>query len=154
MKLRRFWPWCLLLIPIVVGLFRLRFDVEVLNLLPDSEPVVHGLKLYQQNFANAHELIITLESSDAERTEASARSLAEWLRKESALVKGVTWQPPWLEHPEQGAELIAYLWLNQPPDVFRELSTRLAETNLPAVLFRARTSRDFIQSGRHWPLEL
>jgi len=31
-----------------LGIYRLRFDVEVLNLLPRGEPVVEGLKLFQQ----------------------------------------------------------------------------------------------------------
>ena len=34
MKVPRHWPWLLALIPVAIGLARLRFDVEVLNLLP------------------------------------------------------------------------------------------------------------------------
>ena len=37
---RRYWFWLLLLIPVGIGLGRLRFDVEVLNLLPDDLPAV------------------------------------------------------------------------------------------------------------------
>src|SRR6185295_16983461 len=39
-----------------------------------------------------------------------------------------------LERPAEGAELIAYLWLNQPASVFAELSQRLASANLPVVV--------------------
>ena len=60
--LPRHWPWLLALIPIAFGLARLRFDVEVLNLLPADVPAVRGLKIYQQNFANARELIITVRA--------------------------------------------------------------------------------------------
>lgn len=133
-------PWLLLLLLIAVGLgiYRLRFDVEVLNLLPADEPVVQGLKLFQQYFANARELIITVRSEQPEAAEQAARWLAERLRKETNLVSEATWEPPWLEHPEQSAELIAYLWLNQPPKAFGELTNRLAETNLPMILQDAR----------------
>ena len=50
----------------------------------------------------------------------------------------VTWQPPWQEHPEQIAELIAYLWLNQPPEIFPQLAGHLSETNLANVLAATR----------------
>ncbi len=60
------------------------------------------------------------------------------MRKEPNLVAGATWQPPWLERPEQSAELVAYLWLNQPAELFGELTGRLAETNLLALLRDAR----------------
>jgi predicted exporter/lauroyl/myristoyl acyltransferase len=134
----RFLPWLALLTLIVIGLLRLHFDVEILNLLPSDVPAVEGLKLYQQHFANARELIITVRSPDAETTEAAARAIAETLSETGAHTASVAWQPPWLEHPGQSAELLAYLWLNQPPGVFGELTNRLAEKNLPALLASAR----------------
>ncbi|MFA6544653.1 MAG: MMPL family transporter, partial [Limisphaerales bacterium] len=131
------WLW-LLLIPLALGLVRLRFDVEVLNLLPASLPVVQGLKLFQQHFASAEELIVTLESDSPESTEASARSLAEHLRSKTNLIASTMWQSPWNEHPEQAAELAAAVWLNQPPEAFAALATRLTGTNVQATLADAR----------------
>ncbi len=138
MKLSRHWLWLLLLVPIAIGFARLRFDVEILNLLPDSSPVVQGLKLYQKNFSNSRELIITLKSPDAETTENAARSIAEKLRSATNLVTRVTWQPPWLEHPTQAAELVAFLWLNQSPEIFGQLTNRLTGENLTNTLLEAR----------------
>ncbi|MHB8520948.1 MAG: LpxL/LpxP family acyltransferase [Limisphaerales bacterium] len=132
------WWWLVLIIPLAVGLARLRFDVEVLDLLPPDVPAVAGLKLYQQHFANARELIITVRAPEADAAESTARTIAERLRRETNLVAEVTWQPPWLEHPEQTAELIAHLWLNQPPEIFGQLANRLAETNLAAILAATR----------------
>ena len=66
MKLRprhALWLALLLLLP---GLFRLRFDVDVLNLLPANVPAVQGLKLHQKYFADANELIVTIEAEEAE----------------------------------------------------------------------------------------
>jgi uncharacterized protein len=137
MKWFRPW-WFLLLIPIALGLARLHFDVEVLDLLPANVPAVQGLKIYQQHFANARELILTVKAENPEIAEATAKSIAEKLRAETNLVSDATWQPPWLEHPEQTAELIAYLWLNQPPEKFANLSVQLSETNLANVLAATR----------------
>ncbi len=134
----RRWLWLLLLIPVGVGFFRLRFDVDVLNLLPEDVPTVRGLKLYQKHFANARELIITMHAADAETSEAAARSLAQTLRSATNIVRTVHWQPPWLEQPAQFAELIGYLWLNQPPAAFGELTNRLAPANRAGTLAEMR----------------
>ncbi len=94
--------------------------------------------MYQQHFANARELILPSKRADADAAKSAAQSIAENLRQETNLVADATWQPPWLEHPEQMAELIGYLWLNQPPEVFGQLADRLAETNLASVLIATR----------------
>ncbi len=139
MKPRWFrWWWPALLIPLLAGLARLRFDVDPLDLLPADVPAVAGLKIYQQHFANARELIITISAPDAARAERAARTIAGRLRPQTNLVAAVDWQPPWLEHPEQATELIAYLWLNQPPEILAALETGLAETNLVATLAATR----------------
>ena len=70
--------------------------------------------------------------------ETRPRSIAAALRARPDLISGANWQPPWLEHPGQTSELIAYLWLNQPPAIFQELADRLAETNLATVLAATR----------------
>lgn len=132
------WLWLFLLAPVVLGLMRLHFDAEVFDLLPTDLPAVQGLKLYQEHFSNARELIIALRGPDAEKTETAARALAEQLRAKTNLVSSVTWQPPWLEHPDQAAELLAYLWFNQPPGQFEELTNRLAPDKLAAAFSAAR----------------
>ncbi len=132
------WWWAILLVPMAAGLARLHFDADVLNLLPARIPTVQGLKMYQEHFANARELIITVQSPNADATKSAAQSIAGNLRRETNLVADATWQPPWLEHPEQMAELIGYLWLNQPPEVFGRLAGSLVETNLANVLNATR----------------
>ena len=102
-----------------LGVARLHFDADVLDLFPSQIPAVEGLKLYQQHFANSRELIITVTAADADAAKSAAQSIAETLRQETNLVSDATWQPPWIERPEQMAELIAYLWLNQPPQIFQ-----------------------------------
>jgi predicted RND superfamily exporter protein len=131
--LKRWW-WALLVVAVGLGLCRLRFDVDILNLLPPDEPTVQGLKLYQKHFTNARELVVTLRAPDAERAERLADALAARLRQQTNLVVGVSWQPPWMENPGQMAELLGCLWLNQPPESFGALTNRLAPDRLQAVL--------------------
>jgi uncharacterized protein len=132
------WWWLLLLVPIIAGLARLHLDAEMLDLLPAKVPAVQGLKLYQQHFTDARELIVTVRAADRETAERTARAIAENLSRATGLIAAVTWQPPWLEHPDQTAELIAYLWLNQPPEMFTRLAGQLSETNLPNLLAATR----------------
>jgi predicted exporter/lauroyl/myristoyl acyltransferase len=137
MKWFRWW-WLVLLIPIIAGLARLHFDVEVLDLLPGDIPAVQGLKIYQEHFANARELIITVSAPDREAAAAAAETIATQLLGQSNLVATVTWQPPWQEHPEQTAELVAYLWMNQPPKIFNRFAAQLSPTNLAGILAATR----------------
>jgi predicted RND superfamily exporter protein/lauroyl/myristoyl acyltransferase len=131
--LKRWW-WALLVVAVGLGLCRLRFDVDILNLLPPDEPTVQGLKLYQKHFTNARELVVTLRAPDAERAERLAGALAARLRQQTNLVAGVSWQPPWMEEPGQMAELLGCLWFNQPPESFGALTNRLAPDRLQSVL--------------------
>ena len=131
--LKRWW-WALLAVAVCLGVWRLRFDVDILDLLPPDEPTVQGLKLYQQHFANARELIITLRAPESEQAERLADVLAERLRQQTNLVSEVTWQAPWMEHPEQLGELLGWLWFNQPPESFGSLTNRLAPDQLKSVL--------------------
>jgi predicted RND superfamily exporter protein len=132
------WWLLLLLVPGAAGLARLRFDVEVLNLLPANLPVVAGLKLHQRHFAGASELILTIHSRDAETAEAAARGLALALRAQTNLVSRALWQPPWRERPEEMAELLALTWLNQRPEAFAQLADRLAADKLGAAVEATR----------------
>jgi predicted exporter/lauroyl/myristoyl acyltransferase len=127
-----------LFVPLALGLGRLRIGTEVLDLLPPDEPAVEGLKTYQQHFANARELILTLRATDAGKAERLAEALATRLRAESNLVAAVSWQPPWMENPSQAAEIVGWLWFNQPPLVFGELTNRLSPSRLHAVLGESR----------------
>jgi predicted RND superfamily exporter protein/lauroyl/myristoyl acyltransferase len=131
--LKRWW-WALLIVAVCIGVWRLRFDVDILNLLPPDEPTVQGLKLYQKYFTNARELVVTLRAPDAERAEKLASSLATRLRQQTNLVESVSWQPPWMEDPGQMAELLGCLWFNQPPAEFGALTNRLAPGNLKSIL--------------------
>ena len=135
--LKRWW-WVLLVVAVCLGLARLRFDVDILDLLPPDEPTVQGLKLYQQHFTNARELVVTLRAPESDQAERLAGELAAHLRQQTNLVEDVTWQPPWMERPDQLGELLGWLWFNQPPGDFAALTTRLAPDQLKPVLDETR----------------
>ena len=132
------WWWALLVVAVGLGLARLRFDVDILDLLPPNEPTVQGLKLYQQHFTNARELVVTLRAPDSETAERLAGELASCLRQETNLIEDVTWQPPWMERPDQLGELLGWLWFNQPPGDFAALTNRLAPDQLKPALDETR----------------
>jgi predicted RND superfamily exporter protein/lauroyl/myristoyl acyltransferase len=150
--LKRWW-WVLLTVAVCLGVWRLRFDVDILNLLPPDEPTVQGLKLYQQHFANARELVITLRAPDADQAERLAGKLANRLRQQTNLVAEVTWQAPWMEHPEQLGELLGWLWFNQTPESFGSLTNRLAPDQLKPTLEQTKealaTSMSPMDLARH-----
>src|SRR4051794_27602165 len=139
----RHWLWLLLFVPVALGVVRLRLDVEVMDLLPSNEPVVHGLKLYQKYFTDAHQLVITVRGPSAEATEAAARKITGTLLAHTNLVTMVIWQQPDElfgsgasdeELASRAAELIAYTWFNQSSEGLSNLVQRLALTNIEPTL--------------------
>lgn len=134
----RRWFWLLLAVPLLAGLVRLRFDAQVLNLLPADLPAVRGLQLYQEHFQSARDLIVTLRAADADAATAAARTLAEALRAESNLVASAFWQPPFQENARAAGPLLAWLWLNEPPARFAEMAGPLAPDRIDATLRAAR----------------
>jgi predicted RND superfamily exporter protein/lauroyl/myristoyl acyltransferase len=138
MRALRKWWWIFLAVPVALGLARLHFDMDVLDLLPADQPGLRGLKLYQERFSNARELILTVRFPNGTTAEQLAGELAAQLRSETNLVAGVSWQPPWMEQPAQAAEIAAYIWFNQPPEAFGALTNRLAPDHVKAALTEAR----------------
>ena len=136
----RWWILLILLLPLSLGIARLYLylDVEVLNLLLQNLAVPRGVKLDQKHFADARELIVTLKARNAEDAEAGERYFAEILLGRTNLVANVTWQPRGMQNSSETSELIASLWLNQPPAVFGELTNRLSSSKISALLSERR----------------
>lgn len=138
MKNRR-WLWLLVLLPLVVGLLRLRLDTEVLHLLPGDLPEVKGLKLWQEHFGGSRDLLITLRSDEAESAAQVAHEIADALRAQEGLTAAVYWQAPWREHPGESAEIAAAAWLNSPTGDVAELAERLQPAKLEPALANLRS---------------
>jgi predicted RND superfamily exporter protein len=117
------------------GLMRLRFDTDILSMMPGDLPEVKGLKAFHSAFSRNDELILVIEGGedDAGSLPAAAESLGKAL-DEQKLVKRARWKPRWNEEPEGIAELLAYLWLNGDPAVVREQAERLSPARSQATL--------------------
>lgn len=120
-----------------LGITRLKFDTDILSMLPGELPEVKGLKAHHQAFARQDEAILLLETEatgDEELTPAKlAESLAAHLERDG-VVKRARWQPQWTADPQGLSELLAYLWLNADPAEVRALAGRLSPENSQATL--------------------
>ena len=79
-----------------------------------------------------------MQADDPETASTAARVIATQLAGRSNLIRAARWQPPWLDHVEDGAENLAWLWLQQPPEAVARLELRLAATNLASELAATR----------------
>ncbi|MFT3990655.1 MAG: MMPL family transporter [Luteolibacter sp.] len=128
--LRRFAVPALLILAILtatLGLTRLKFDTDILSMLPAELPEVKGLKAFHSAFSRQDELVVLIQgNADAAGTlPDAAESLAEKLTA-SGLVKSARWKPLWTEEPAGMAELIAYLWLNGDPQTVKSQVARFS----------------------------
>jgi predicted RND superfamily exporter protein len=129
--MRKWWLYGMLLAAIAVaatGLSRLRFDTDILSMLPGELPEVKGLKAQHQAFARQDEAILLLETDGEHSPADAAKSLAAALEKDG-VAKSARWQPRWTADPEGLSELLAYLWLNGDPAETRALASRLSPEN-------------------------
>ena len=117
------------------GLLRLRFDTDILSMLPPDLPEVKGLKAFQEAFSRDDELILLIEGGEADEGSMAlaAESLATHLEA-AGVVKQARWKPRWNDEPEGVAELLSYLWLNGDPATTEALATRLAPANSVATI--------------------
>lgn len=128
---------CLMLT--LLGLSRISVNVNVLKLLPEHLPQVHGLGLFLKHFAQADQLILTVETDTPEQTESITNAIALRLESRPDLVLNVVSKPPWETRPAEFAELVAYLALNRSPETFSQFANRLT----PAQ--REHTLRDTLE---------
>ena len=117
------------------GLLRLRFDTDILSMMPADLPEVKGLKAFHQAFSRDNELIMLIEGGEADEGSmpSAAESLAKHL-KADGVVKRARWKPRWSDEPEGIAELLAYLWLNGDPAATRVQAERLSPATSNATV--------------------
>jgi len=123
-----------------LGITRLKFDTDILSMLPGELPEVKGLKAHHQAFARQDEAILLLETQATSEDDGEghtpaklAESLAAQLEKDG-VVKRARWQPQWTADPQGLSELLAYLWLNADPAEVRALADRLSPDKSQATL--------------------
>jgi predicted RND superfamily exporter protein len=119
---------------VLFGLSRIRFDVDILRLLPANLPQVEGMSLFLKHFSRSNELILTVDSKTPEDAEAAATTIAGALAKRTDLAARVVDKPLWENSPGDLAELAAYLLINAPPDQVRDSIARTAPDQVQQTL--------------------
>lgn len=129
------------------GLLRLRFDTDILSMMPGDLPEVKGLKAFHEAFSRNDEVIVVIEGGeeDAGLLGEAAASLGKLL-EERNLAKRARWRPMWNENPQGIAELLGYLWLNGDPEATKVLTEQLSpsrsEASLKESLSKVATSME------------
>ncbi|HSP42159.1 MAG TPA: MMPL family transporter [Luteolibacter sp.] len=121
----------------VSGIMRLRFDPDILGMLPPDSPEVGGLRAFQEGFAASGEAVVLIEGDESREGEmaALAESLADAIG-EAGVARRVRWRPAWMDGGGM-AEWLAFLWLNGPPDAVEKQAAALAPERLEATLQNA-----------------
>lgn len=132
----RFAGWilgALLVVGAALGLGRLRLDPDVLGMLPSEMPEVAGLKAYHERFSPRDELIVALEAAGGGEVDEEAVVELAGVLERAGLASRVRWRPDWLEEGPGMAELVAYLWLNGPPERTAGLADSLSAEHAAAT---------------------
>lgn len=122
---------------ILLGIVRVRMDVQILDLLPQSLPEVEGLQEFLIHFSKEDELLIALESSDANLLDEAVASLTRHLQSASPPPGHCTSESLWgaSTPPGELGELLAWLILNgTPTESFPYLVEGLRPDRRDAVL--------------------
>lgn len=127
------------LLVIVAGAFgvsRLDFDVDPLSLLPQELPGLQGTRLLREQKRNL--LLIAVQAEDPALVEVTADALAEHLAAKPELCASVRSKSLLQSDPAVIAEVVAYLWLNAPPQEVAKLIVSLDPASLTALLGKSK----------------
>jgi predicted RND superfamily exporter protein len=122
---------------VFLGLSRIGFNVDILDLLPRDLPQVKGLSLYLRNFARPDELIVTISAPGAADAGEASDLLDRTLSGHPETVGTVMAEPPWEKDPRGLPAMAAYLFVNSPPSTVRRITEQLSSREAPQT---ARTT--------------
>ncbi len=130
----------------VAGLLRLRFETDILEVLPRNLPSVKALKVSQKHFDNDQQVALLLQSGGDEIYEEDVAEFVATLREKLAPAR-VLYKAELEENPETFAGALAGIWRHAPPEVVLEMKSRLLdpgklEAHLATVKDEIRSSFD------------
>jgi len=123
---------------------RVQFSANLYEMLPADLPEVRGMDQLNQYFSRDGQLIVTLKANEAFIADEALASLTERLEEQPGLVSQVYRELSLTELVTEGGGLLAWLWLNAPPEEFAALAERLAPEKSQA---RIATSMETLQSS-------
>ncbi len=122
----------------IVGLTRLRFETDILEVLPRKLPSVEALKISQQHFDNDQQVALLLQGEE-EIFEEDVADLANILRERLAPAR-VLYKSEFEENPEAFGNALAEIWRYAPPADVLEMEERLLdEPSLSKHLEKVKT---------------
>ena len=133
--MRRCLPWFLLVVVLLAGFSRLRFDADPLGLLPGNLPAVAALRLHQQLFDGSREILVVLEAPTPDEARRFAEAVAGDLETMTPWVASARWE---MSLRDSLAENMAWMWLQQPTAHLADLESRWASPALQAAITEAR----------------
>ena len=134
----------------VAGLTRLRFETDILEVLPGNLPSVEALKVSKKHFGNDSQVVLLLHSEGGEIDEQDIAKLAAHLREKLAPAK-VLYKSELEENPASFGMALAEIWRYAPPADVQRLSARLLDdasltAHLGGVKEEIRGSFDQVKS--------
>ena len=123
-----------------IGVSRLSYNVEILDLLPRGVAGVEGTKWFQKVYDRPDQLIVTMRAATDVDADEAVASYVEALTKRPDLAKRIHSQPSWEAHPQDMLEMVAFAWLNAPADKVQALEKSLAPGQIAQTL-KDRVSR-------------
>jgi predicted RND superfamily exporter protein len=110
----------------VAGLTRLRFETDIMEVLPANLPSVEALKVSQKHFGNDRQVVLLLHSEGEEIDGQDVAELADHLREKLSPAK-VIYKSELEENPSSFGEALAEIWRYAPPADVKRLSERLLD---------------------------
>jgi len=112
-----------------LSLFALRFDLDVLEMLPHGEPAFDNFKTFVADFGELDELLVLIEGKQAEELESFADQLVERVR---ALDSVARVQGRFYSEPIQRDLLGTYLYGYVPRELYAEIKAQLTAEGIDA----------------------
>ncbi|NNC88891.1 MAG: MMPL family transporter [Akkermansiaceae bacterium] len=127
----------------VLSVKRVRFSSDLYELLPRDLPEVRGMEELNRFFSRSGQLVVTLKGEAPWAVEEASASLADHLRGHPELVAEVFRELSPEDLVKRGGGLLAWTWLNAPPEVLGGLEARLAPgTSRETIARSLATAKD------------
>lgn len=107
------------------SVLRVEFSASLYRMLPQSLPEVQGMDRLSRFFSRDGQLIVTVKGGDALTVHEAIDSLSERLSLNPALIADVYREFSLPDLVTEGGPLLAWLWLNGPPERLNSLIDRL-----------------------------
>jgi predicted RND superfamily exporter protein len=109
-------------------LVRVQFNAVLFEMLPQDLPEVRGMDRLNRYFSRDGQLIVTVKAKESFEAGEAMDALAAHLGRHPELVSEVFRELDLTELVQDGGDLLAWLWLNAPPESLPSLGERLSPT--------------------------